>query len=136
MTKVKELLEKDHLQGLLLHWKRQFLGLTIELHSKRMSAHVRKICSILQEFFHVRLVVADQFDAASGETFRVIDMYGITENVSVGEYCYHFLEERLDHFWRRQRGGFRGQTRIEKKIFYFGLLIGFGERLAVESQPR
>lgn len=52
------------------------------------------------------------------------------------ENTANFLEERLDHFWRRQRGEFRGQTRIEKKIFYFGLLIGFGERLAVESQPR
>jgi len=134
MQKANELLEKNHLQALLARRNRCYVKKTIELHRKRLSAPVRKICSILHDFFHVRLVVAELFSPVDGESYKVIDMYGSAENVAIAEYCCHFLMERLDRFWAQQKSDFGGKTGKEKKSFCLGVLTGFAERLAGQQR--
>lgn len=134
MEKANELMEKNHLHGLLNSEQKKYCRKTIELQRKRLASHIRKICAILQEFFHVQIVVAEMFSPKDGEVYKVIDMFGTSENVAIAEYCFHFLIERLEFFLATAEKNFSAHTRVEKASFYLGMLAGFAERMAGQQQ--
>ncbi len=95
---------------------------------KRISAVQRVIAAILKDFFFVQVVIGRQFDAASGQTFRVIELIGAGENLAVAEYVYFFLCRRLDCLWQEYRKASKAQGR-EKRSYQLGVLKGFQSRL-------
>jgi hypothetical protein len=47
----------------------------------------------------------------------------------VAEHGYHFLEDRLQTLWTRNRDRFRGHGRTARTSYFLGLLAGFRETL-------
>ncbi len=136
MEKAGELMEKYHLQGLSEGKKPQHAYVIIDRKQKRIAGYQRHICSILQEFFLVRVVLSQLYDPALGETFRTIELFGTLENTAIAEYCYHFLENRLALLWSQHGRNFRGRTRTEKNSYYLGLLRGFSLKLRAQKEQR
>jgi len=136
MEKANELIEKYHLQGLSQGLKPHHAYVAIDRKQKRVAAYQRHICSILQEFFLVRVVLSQRFDPAEGDSFKTIELFGTPENTAIAEYCYHFLENRLALLWAQNGKKFNGRTRTEKNSYYLGLLRGFSLKLRAQKQAR
>ncbi|MDK9708275.1 MAG: DUF2786 domain-containing protein [Desulforhopalus sp.] len=136
MAKANELLQRYHLQGTGDHLNHRYARLVINRKKKKIAGFQRHICAILQEFFHVRVVLAQLYEPSSGESFRVIELFGTRENAAIAEYCYHFLENRLALLWSANRGRFRGAAQTEKTSYYLGLLRGFHQKLAEQKRGR
>lgn len=136
MQKANELMEKYHIQSLGTGEKQSFSYIIIDRKRKRIERYQRHICTILQDFFFVRVVLSRQYDPDCNETYRTIELLGKRENVAIGEYCYHFLENRLLLLWSSNRTRFNGSTRIEKNSYYLGLLKGFHQKLEEQRRGR
>ncbi len=100
---------------------------------KRISAVQRAIAAILKDFFYVKVIVGRQFDASSGQTFRVLELIGAGENLAVAEYVYFFLVKRLETLWRQYRKA-SGAAGREKKSYHLGVLKGFQARLRSQEK--
>lgn len=136
MEKANELIEKYHLQGLSQGLKPHHSYVVIDRKQKRVAGYQRHICSILQEFFLVRVVLSQRFDPVEGGSFKTIELFGTPENTAIAEYCYHFLENRLALLWTQNGKKFNGRTRTEKNSYYLGLLRGFSLKLRAQKQAR
>jgi hypothetical protein len=136
MAKANELLEKYHLDGLNLGLDCRYAYVVINLKKKRVAGYQRHIGSILQEFFFVRVVLAQLYDPACNESYRTIEVFGTPENTAIAEYCYHFLENRLALLWSMNGKKFSGRTQIEKNSYYLGLLRGFSLKLRAQKENR
>lgn len=136
MQKANELMEKYHIQSLGGDERQGFNYTIIDRKRKRVERYQRQICRILQDFFFVRVVLATLYDPERNQTYRTIELLGSRENVAIGEYCYHFLENQLALLWERNRDRFKGSTRIEKNSYYLGLLQGFYQKLGAQKKQR
>ena len=129
MQKARELIEKYHIQELGDDGVYRYGFAVIDRKRKRIESYQRRICSILHDFFLVRVVLSGLYDPLRHDTYKTITILGTKENVAIAEYCYHFLENRLSSLWNVNRHRFNGTTRTEKKSYYLGLLRGFHQRL-------
>ncbi len=136
MRKANELIEKYHLQGLEAGREQHHTFTVIEIKKKRIERYQSHICSILQQFFFVRVVLSHLYNPLANDTYRTIELFGTGENVTIAEYCYFFLENQLAMLWSQNRHLFKGNTRQEKSSYYLGLLFGFQERLQEQSGDR
>lgn len=136
MQKANELIEKFHIQGLGTHQEYRYGFGIIDRKRKRIEGYQRRICTILQDFFFVRVVLASLYDPLSNDTYKTIELLGTKENVIVAEYCYHFLENRLASLWSLNRHRFKGSTRIEKNSYYLGMLRGFYQKLEEQKKGK
>lgn len=136
MEKANELIEKYHLQGLRQGLASRHAYVVIDLQKKRTAGYQRHICSILQEFFFVRVVLAQLYDPVRDESFKTIELFGTPENTAIAEYCYHFLENRLALLWSQNCNRFSGRTQTEKSSYYLGLLRGFSLKLRAQKETR
>lgn len=136
MQKANELMEKNHIQSLGTDKGQSFGYTIIDRKRKRIERYQRQICKILRDFFLVRVVLSTLYDPQRDDTYKTIELLGSRENVAIGEYCYHFLENRLALLWSRNRGRFDGSTRIEKNSYYLGVLHGFYKKLEVQKRGR
>lgn len=138
MQKANQLIEKYHLGGLGGEQRdRSRYGFgVIDRKRKRIEGYQRRICTILQDFFFVRVVLASLYDPMRDETYKTIELMGTKENVTIAEYCYHFLENKLASLWTVNKKRFRGSTRTEKNSYYLGLLRGFYQQLEGQKKGR
>ena len=136
MEKANELLEKYHLYGLREGEEHRYASVVIDQKKKKIAGYQKHICSILQEFFFVRIVLSQLYDPRCNESFKTIELFGTRENVTIAEYCYHFLENRLALLWAANRQRFRGTAQTEKNSYYLGLLRGFGQKLREQQKNR
>jgi hypothetical protein len=128
MEKANALLRKHNIsraeQGMIAGYDYRI----INAGKKRITAVQRTIAALLKDFFYVKVVIGRQFDAASGQTARVIELIGAKENLAVAEHVYFFLVKRLDVLWRRYRKASLAPAR-EKRSYHLGILKGFQGRL-------
>ncbi|MFW2368614.1 MAG: SprT-like domain-containing protein [Desulforhopalus sp.] len=136
MQKANDLIEKHHIQSLCKGDEQKFSYSIIDRKRKRIERYQRQICTILKDFFFVKVVLSRQYDPERNQTYRTIELLGKRENVAIAEYCYHFLEKRLVLLWSSNRGRFKGSTRIEKNSYYLGLLNGFYQKLKEQRRGR
>lgn len=136
MQKANELIEKNHLQSLGADKGQSFGYAIIDRKRKRIERYQRQICTILRDFFWVRVVLSNLYDPLRDDVYRTIELLGSRENVAIGEYCYHFLENQLALLWSRNRGRFNGSTRIEKNSYYLGVLQGVYQKLELQKRGR
>ena len=136
MEKANELLERYHLKGLGDDGEHRYASVVIDRKKKKISGYQRNICSILQEFFFVRIVLSQLYDPCRNDSFKTIELFGTRENVTIAEYCFHFLENRLALLWSANRARFRGRTQTEKNSYYLGLLRGFHLKLREQKKDR
>jgi hypothetical protein len=102
---------------------------TINTGIQTLPAHRRTICAILEACFSVRVICASLYDPHKNVSLRTIEVLGREEQVAIAEHCYHFLENRLQTLWNKNRSSFTGSGRIAKKSYYLGLLAGFRQTL-------
>lgn len=136
IQKANELIGKYHLSELGDNRQYRFGVGIIDRKRKRIESYQRHICTILHDFFFVRIVLASRYDPLKGVSYKTIEILGTKENVTIAEYCYHFLENRLDSLWRLNRHRFKGSARTEKNSYYLGLLRGFYQKLEEQKQKR
>ncbi len=136
MQKANELIEKYHLEELgsdALH--RYGFGI-IDRKRKRIESYQRRICTILHDFFFVRVVLSSLYDPLRNDTYKTIELLGKKENVAIAEYCYFFLENRLAALWSVHKSRFKGSVRTEKNSYYLGLLRGFSQKLQEQKKAK
>ncbi len=133
MEKANALLRKHNISRLEQGIATDYDYLIINEGKKRISAVQRGIAAILKDFFYVKVVIGRQFDAASGETTRVIELIGAGENLAVAEYVYFFLVKRLEALWQEYRKASRAAAR-ERRSYHLGVLKGFQSKLRVQEQ--
>lgn len=102
---------------------------TIDTGQQTLPVHRKSICSLLETCFAVRVICASLYDPRADCSFKTIELLGREEQVAIAEHCYHFLENRLQTLWEKNRRSFGGNGRIAKKSYYLGLLAGFRETL-------
>jgi len=102
---------------------------TINTGQQTLPVHRKSICSLLETCFAVRVICASLYAPHADCSFKTIELLGSEEQVAIAEHCYHFLENRLQTLWGKNRGRFGGNGRIAKKSYYLGLLAGFRETL-------
>lgn len=108
---------------------------TINTGGRTLPAHRKAICSILESCFAVRVICASTYDPLTDQVFKTIELLGREEETAIAEHCHHFLENRLQILWERNRRAFAGNSRIAKKSYYLGVLAGFRETLE-RSRPK
>lgn len=136
MEKANELLEKYHLHGLGEDGEHRYACTIIDRKKKKIAGYQRHICSILQTFFFVRIVLSQLYDPSRNDSFKTIELFGSRENVAIAEYCFYFLENRLALLWSANRDKFRGVVQTEKNSYFLGLLRGFHLKLHEQKMKR
>jgi len=134
MQKANELIEKYNLSFLEAGEAREFGYTVINRKRKRIESYQRHICRILQDFFFVRVVTSSIYDPITDQSYKVIELLGTRENVTIGEYCYFFLENKLVSLWSHNRYKFKGNSRTEKNSYFLGLLTGFYQKLEKQKE--
>lgn len=138
IQKANDLIEKYHIQELGSDQQHRYgyrFGI-IDKKRKRIESYQRRICSILHDFFFVKVVLSSLYDPMTNETYKTIELLGTKENVTIAEYCYHFLENRLASLWSLNRKRFKGSVRTEKNSYYLGLLRGFYQKLEAQKKVK
>ena len=136
MQKANDLIEKYHIQELGIEQEYRYGFGVIDRKRKRIESYQRRICTILHDFFFVRVVLASLYDPLRSDTYKTIELLGTKENVTIAEYCYHFLENRLASLWSLNRHRFKGSARTEKNSYYLGLLRGFYQKLQEQKNKK
>ncbi len=136
MQKANDLIEKYHIRELGNDQQYRYGFVIIDRKRKRIESYQRRICTILHDFFFVRVVLSNLYDPQTNETYKTIELLGTKENVTIAEYCYHFLENRLVSLWSLNRKRFRGSVRTEKNSYYLGLLRGFYQKLQEQKMGK
>ena len=136
MQKANELIEKHHIEELGNDAEYRYGFGIIDRKKKRIESYQRRICTILHDFFLVRVVLASLYDPLRNETYKTIELLGTKENVVIAEYCYFFLENRLASLWSLHKHRFKGSTRTEKNSYYLGLLRGFYQKLQEQKKRK
>jgi len=133
MRKANGLLRKYNLERLARHEITAYDYVILNHHRKRLTTHQRVVAAILKDFFYVNVVIGQQFDPATAETHRVIELIGARENLAVAEYVYHFLLDRLEILWQGYRQTSPARNN-EKNSYYLGVLHGFRQKLEKQDQ--
>lgn len=136
MQKANDLIEKYHIRELGNDQEHRYGFGVIDRKRKRIESYQRRICTILHDFFFVRVVLSSLYDPLCNDTYKTIELLGTKENVTIAEYCYHFLENRLASLWSLNRHRFKGSTRTEKNSYYLGLLRGFYQKLQEQKNGK
>ncbi len=130
MQKAKEIIDRYNIASLASEETSKYHHVIINNRKKQMPFYQRRICTILIEFFFVKVVTASLYDPHTNNTYKTIELFGTPENVTLAEYCYSFLQNRLLFLWNQNRHKFSGKVRTEKSSFYMGVLDGFYDQLA------
>lgn len=136
LQKASILIEKYHLQQLLSPDHSSYVVGVIEIGKKQIATYKRHICRILQDFFFVRVVLSRAYNPHVNTVQKTIELMGSKENVAIAEYCYFFLEHRIELLWTefQQCSGSSGRT--QKNSYYLGVLLGFFQKLQDQNKKR
>lgn len=134
MSRVRELYAKYHLEHATSHGHEDFVHVIINRRSSRLQNYERKIISILTGHFFVSVLMSYEYEAASAQTHRVIEIIGSRENVAMAEFVYHFLFQQAQSLLDehvKQLG--RKLSLKERNSFRLGILWGFSDKLKVRE---
>ncbi len=134
MQKANELIDKYNVECMETGNTLHYTYLIINKKKKRIASYERRICAILIEFFHVKVITSSLYDPLTNQTHKTMELLGTIENVAIAEYCYHFLENQLAFLWQQNRHRYTGKVRTEKYSYYLGLLKGFYRKLSQQNK--
>ncbi|MFT5727735.1 MAG: hypothetical protein ACI8PB_001876 [Desulforhopalus sp.] len=136
LQKASTLIEKYHLQQLTSPDHSSYIVGVIEIGKKQIATYKRHICRILQDFFFVRVVLSRVYNPHIDTVQKTIELMGSRENVAIAEYCYFFLENRLELLWNDFRQRTRSSGRTQKNSYYLGVVLGFFQKLQDQNRKR
>jgi hypothetical protein len=132
IRKARTLMERHRLDERSVMQEQGCTGVLINLKRKRLESYHRAICSILQEYFQVKIIIVPLYDAGELTTYRNIDIIGRAESVKVAEYVFHFLLDRLSILWQTKKRSDHSLRASGKNSYWLGVLNGFQEALRKE----
>lgn len=101
---------------------------------QRLEGYQRRISTILQEFFYVKVILSRLYHPEKDRYHKTIELLGRRENVEIARYCYYFLEKKLPTLWEQQRQTAQGKGIRARNSYYLGLLEGFREKLRQQEK--
>mgnify|MGYP000721098416 CR=1 FL=1 len=128
MQKVQELYAKynfDQIAGKTSSPMRYFI---LNLKKKRVERYQSAIASLLSDHFFVDIIHASLYDQNDCTEYKVLEILGRQENVSMAEYVFHFMENQLKSLWTAYKTE-HAAGRRSKTSFYLGVIAGFREKL-------
>ena len=130
MQKARQLLDKYNLNDtdILDKATPTCSSILILLKRKRVESYHRAICSLLIDYFQIKIVITPFYDAQDLTTYKCIDIMGKSNNVKIASYVYHFLMERLPSLWTRYQTKNQSHKR-GRNSYWLGVLNGFREGL-------
>lgn len=128
MEKAKLIINKYNLERIGQNEISPYTYKIINHKKKRIEKYQRHICSILQNYFFVKIVYSYLYEAHSNETHRTIEILGTKENVEMGEYVYFFLLNQLKLLWNSYRSKTMAPG-MKKTSYWLGVLSGFNQKL-------
>lgn len=135
LQKASLLIEKYNVQQLISPDHLLYTVGVIETGKKQIATYRRHICTILQDFFFVRVVLSSSYSPLSDTMLKTIELMGTRENVAIATYCYDFLENRLARMWKDFRARTPRSGRSQKNSYYLGVVLGFSEKLQEQKVP-
>lgn len=128
MQRVRQLYAKYNLERLAAKRTSTHVYCILTAKKKSISAEETLIFSILTEYFFVRAIYLDHYDAVAATKYKGVELLGTRENVLMAEYVYHFLRHQITSLWTdfQHRTGKPGKAR---RSYMLGLLSGFREKL-------
>lgn len=129
LQRAQALLERHRLDFASLAETEQLVHRTIDTGAGSLPAHRKAICTLLEVGFGVRVICSSIYDPQANCTNKTIELLGTEEAVAIAEHCYHFLENRLEFLWAKNRRRFAGSGRTARKSYFLGVLAGFREQL-------
>ncbi len=129
MKKANELIARYQLDSLRAGKTASFTFVVIEQKRKQIATYQKMICSMLQKFFFVKVVLTDAFDPETGGEYKTIEIFGSPQNVSVAEYCFFFLDNQVKYLWQKNKSQFGKVTRSHQNSYYLGVIKGFIQHL-------
>jgi hypothetical protein len=136
VKKANELIEKYHLGQLLDDQSSAFTVRIINQKRKRIFSYQKYICTILQDFFYVQVLLSAIYDPLDNESHRTIEIFGTRENVAIAEYCYFFVENQLKLLWKANRNQFGKKQRANRNSYFIGMVLGYHETLKKQRRMR
>lgn len=129
LQRAQALLERHRLDFASLAEAEQLVHRSIDTGAAALPAHRKAICTLLEAGFGVRVICASIYHPQSESLTKTIELLGAEEAVAIAEHCYHFLEDRLEVLWAKNRRRFAGTGRTARKSYFLGVLAGFREQL-------
>ena len=133
MQKVEALCRKHNIESWVDNRPVQCNYVVINHKKKRITQYQSLISHILQEHFMVDIVFGSQFDAATCQSHKTMEILGLSANVKIAEYVYFFLINRLPILWKQHLAKFKTGTRPSKNAYYLGVISGFEQHLRVSK---
>lgn len=129
VKKVKELSDAYQIHEASFLKKDDYDTLTICHEKKAIPYYQKKICSILIEFFFVRVVFSQIFDARTLQTYKIMVLLGTKSHLQIAEYVYWFLFRQLPSLFETYKQTKGQLARRSRDSFYLGVLEGFSKQL-------
>lgn len=129
MQKVHELYATYHLHLLRETNKPEFTAILIEQGQKRIATYQSLIASLLVKFFHVQVIHTSCFNAADCETYKALELLGLSHQVEMAEYVYYFLDNKAKSLWKEFKAEPGNKKGLKPSSFYQGVIAGFREKL-------
>lgn len=133
LQKASLLIDKYQVDQLTVGDHENYTVTVVETGRKQVATYRRYICNILQEFFYVRVVLAEAYVPLTNGTQKTIELLGTAENVAIAEYCFHFLENQLEILWKQFHLATGKKGRTQKNSYYLGVVLGFYQKLKIQS---
>ena len=129
MQRAAELLARHRLDFDALAEGEGLVHRTINTGGRTLPVHRKAICTMLETCFSVRVICASIYDPMADVSLKTIELLGREEDTAIAEHCYHFLEDRLEALWQKNRRAFAGNGRTARQSYFLGLLAGFRQSL-------
>ena len=118
----------------------EIIYLPIVLATQRVSGVTRRLCGLISGIFPVSVVESSLYDPWRDKEMAVFEVFGRRGAAHCAVHAWHFLDERLESLWSRQRRQSQGGGRRERDSFMLGVLQGFSEawqktHVAAEETP-
>lgn len=135
MEKANSFIARYNLEQIHFAQEKTYDFTIINHQKKRIENYQRKICFILSNYFFVKVILADLYDAKTCCTHKTIEIFGTRENVLIADYVYSFLFSHLSSLWNQYRKNHTTSGR-QKRSYWLGILDGFSRKLAEQKKKR
>ena len=131
MARVREMYAKYHLNEAKRGASSEHAYVHLGLKRKRIPRTDSVICSILTEFFFVKVIHLDLYDSEDLCEYKTTEVMGTCPNLLMAEYVYVFLVQQLESLWNNFRLE-TGTPARSRNAYQLGVLNGFRDKLKSE----
>lgn len=132
MARAHRLLLKYNLELADLAGDRRFLVQRLGTSAASLSLEKKLVASILSEFFFVKCIWANHYNARRNRDERILETMGTAANVDLAAFAHDFLHAELARLWKIQRLRFGASGARMKREYCAGVLLGFRDKLRAE----